>query len=136
MLAQVLVLLGQLQPLAEVRGVLVDGEARAQRGDLEQHAARLAEVDRLEVVAIADVAHVAAGGGDPLLPREMVLVARAPSDVVDRARALRAARGRRRVVGPVEAAFGALEHVLARTLGGEAERGGGDAPRDLRLRAW
>ena len=38
----------QDQRLAEVRRVLVDREAGPERGDLEEHAARLAEVDRAE----------------------------------------------------------------------------------------
>src|SRR3712207_6499064 len=41
---------GQREPLAEVGCVLVRGEAGAVCGDLEEHPARLAEVDRPEVV--------------------------------------------------------------------------------------
>src|SRR5215217_5706084 len=40
------------QPLAEVRAVLVGGETGAVGGDLEEHPARLAEVDRTEIVAV------------------------------------------------------------------------------------
>src|SRR5215213_6616550 len=43
----------QLQGTTEKRQVFVNGKAWLCRGDLEQHAARLAEVDRLEVAAIA-----------------------------------------------------------------------------------
>ena len=79
----------QAQRLAEVLGVLVDREAGGERGDLEQDAARLAEVDRLEVVAVADVGVTSPPGRrDALLPGEVVLVARGPRDVVDGARAL------------------------------------------------
>ena len=42
----------QDERLAEVLGVLVDREARPERRDLEQHAARLAEVDRPEPEAV------------------------------------------------------------------------------------
>src|SRR3954447_4275214 len=111
--AQVLVLLRQPQLLAQVLGRLVDGEARRERRDLEEHAARLAEVDGGEVVAVADVGHVLAGGAGALLPREVVLVARGPGDVVHGARteAPAAALGRR-VVGPVHMALVAVESVL------------------------
>src|SRR5690242_21961287 len=44
----------QHELLAEVLRVLVGGEAGAERGDLEQHAARLAEVDREEPEAVDD----------------------------------------------------------------------------------
>ena len=43
----------QLQPSAERRHWLVDGEAGDIGGDLEQHPAGLAEIDRAEVVAVA-----------------------------------------------------------------------------------
>ena len=61
LLAQVLVLRREPQRLAEVLGVLVDREAGGEGRDLEQDPARLAEVDRAEVVAVAHVGHVAAG---------------------------------------------------------------------------
>ena len=64
---------GSRSCLAEVLGVLVDGEAGRQRGDLEQYAAWLAEVDRAEVVAVAHVGDVAAGVADTLLPRRCSL---------------------------------------------------------------
>ena len=51
-LAQVLEVGRQRQPLAEVLGVLVDREAGAERGELEEDPVRLAEVDRLEVEAV------------------------------------------------------------------------------------
>ena len=47
-----------------MRRILVDGEAGALRGDLEQHAAGFLEVHRLEPEAIDDVGRAAAGGFD------------------------------------------------------------------------
>ncbi len=44
--AQMLVLLRQLQRLAQMRDVLVPVEAGLVRGDLEENAARRAEIDR------------------------------------------------------------------------------------------
>ena len=66
--AQVLVLGGQAQLLAEVLGVLVDGEPGRARRDLEQDPLRLAEVDRVEVVAVDHGRDVHAGLGGALLP--------------------------------------------------------------------
>src|SRR3954452_9497817 len=115
------------QLLTEVRRILIDREARRERRDLEQHAARLAEVDRAEVVAVADLGYEAAGAGDAGTPVEMVLVARRPRDVVHAARALVTARRVRSVVGPVEVARGAREPVAAVALVGESERVGEEA---------
>ena len=75
----------------------------------------IAEVDRLEVVAVAHVGDVAARRRDALLPRELVLVTGGPGDVVDAARALLGRAGRR-VVGEAEPAVGAVEQVLAVAL--------------------
>src|SRR5436190_16764228 len=72
--------------LAEVLERLVGGEAGADRGDLEQHAARLAEVDRLEVEAVDDRRRPGAGACDPLLPRLVLVRQRRPRDVVHRPR--------------------------------------------------
>ena len=69
----------------------VDREARAVVGDLEQHAARLAEVDRVEVVAVDDAAVGDAGGLQQRVPLRVLGDGRAPSDVVDSAGALAAA---------------------------------------------
>ena len=84
-----------------------------ERGDLEQDPARDAEVDRLEVVAVAHVGHVAAGVADARLPGQVVLVARGPGDVMDAAGALLVVPRGRRVVGEAELALGAAEQVLA-----------------------
>src|SRR6188472_1314222 len=54
LLAQVLEVRRKREPLAERLPRLVGREARPERRDLEEHAARLAEVDRLEVEAVDD----------------------------------------------------------------------------------
>src|SRR5205085_6375470 len=102
-LAQVLERGRQGEPLAEVLGRLVGREAGADRGDLEEDAARLAEVDRAEVEAVDDGRRGRAGVERALPPRLVVVHRRGPRDVVDRARAAHAALGGRRVVD-VEAA--------------------------------
>jgi hypothetical protein len=63
-----LVVRRERKALAEGLERLVDGEAGADRGDLEEHAARLAEVDGLEVEAVDDRGWVRTCGGDALLP--------------------------------------------------------------------
>src|SRR3954453_2309941 len=77
----------------------VHREARAVVGDREQDAARLAEVDRVEVVAVDD-----AGGRDAhfrkmVLPARVLGDGRAPGDVVHGAGALAPAVERGGVVG-------------------------------------
>ena len=62
-----------------------------QRGDLEQHAAGLAEVDRAEVEAVDLRRRLGAAGHRLLAPVEQLLGGRGPSDVVDAAGALQAA---------------------------------------------
>src|SRR5947209_16269392 len=104
--------------------VLVDREARRQGGDLEQHAAGLPEVDRLEVIAIADVGDVSSGLADPLLPGQVVLVSRGPGDVVHRAGALPTGLLRWLLVGPAELPLLAVEPVFASCHRGEPERSG------------
>src|SRR5687767_9066029 len=67
---------------------LVDGEAGTHGGDLEQDAARLAEVDRLEVLPVAHRGDVRATDE---LPAERELILFAPDrhrDVVHRAEAI------------------------------------------------
>ena len=77
------------------------------RGDLEEHPAGLAEVDRLEVEAV-DLRGRAGARGDRLLaPRHVLLDGRGPGDVVDGARALDATLLRRRVEDVEAAALGA-----------------------------
>src|SRR4051812_5732163 len=95
-------------------GVLVGGEPRREGRDLEENAARLAEVDRAEVVAILDGGDEPACAFDATLPGKLLLVRGRPGDVVDRARARQRALGRR-IVGPAEAPLHAVEPVLAPT---------------------
>src|ERR1700760_5001684 len=112
-LAQRLEARRQREALAEVRRVLVDGEARTDRRDLEQHAARLAEVDRAEVEAVDDGRRAWPPGlGDARLPRLLVVGLRRERDVVHRA----CARRRRvlwRCVICVEAAALLAAHLPA-----------------------
>src|SRR5919204_6209287 len=68
-LAQVLEGGRQREPLAEVLRRLVGREAGAEGGDLEEDAARLAEVDRAEVEAVDDGGRRRAGLQRPRPPR-------------------------------------------------------------------
>jgi hypothetical protein len=84
-------------------GRLVGCETGAERRQLEQDAARLAEVDRLEPEAIDYLGRVRAGLQHPLAPLLMLVVLGRPRHVVDAAGTLQRALGRRLVVD-VEAA--------------------------------
>ena len=95
--------------LAEVLEGLVDGEARPDRRDLEQHAARLAEVDRLEIEAVDDRRRVGTALRDALLPGLVRLGWGCPCDVVDRAGAGDAQLQRRLVVRVPGAALAAAD---------------------------
>ncbi len=84
---------GKLQVTPETAGRLVDREARAIGGNLEQDSARLAEVDRPEVVADEALGDVEAAAGNLLAQRSVLLVGGgAPGDVVDGARPTHVAR--------------------------------------------
>src|SRR4029077_13774629 len=72
-LAQVLERRRQDELLAEVRRILVRREAGPEGRDLEQDAARLAEVDRAEPEAVDDLRRMAAGGGDAGVPPPLLL---------------------------------------------------------------
>jgi hypothetical protein len=106
----------QDQALAEGGGVLVDGEAGALGGELEQHAAGLHEVDRAEPEAVDHLGRSAAGAGDGVAQGLLVLaVGHRPREVVDAADAPGAA-----------APLGVLAHVedaagAARGRAGEDE---------------
>src|SRR6218665_3045722 len=100
--------------LAEMGGVLVGVEARSERGDLEEDARRLAEVDRLEPEAVDDLGRAGAGGERAFAPGLVVVHRGGEGDVVDGAGALAARLGRRRVVDPVSAARLAADLVDAR----------------------
>jgi hypothetical protein len=79
----------QLEARAELVQGLVGGEARRVGRDLEQDAAGLAEVDRVEVLPVDHGRDVEAEGGDALAPFALDLPRLgAERDVVDRAGAL------------------------------------------------
>src|SRR5438477_442541 len=79
-------------------GRLVDGETRLVGGDLEQDAARLAEINRAEVFALDYRRHVAPRLDKYLAPVELMrVVGRPPGHVVDGADSLLAGRRLRRV---------------------------------------
>src|SRR5690242_18031114 len=69
-------------------GVLVGAEAGSDRRDLEQHTARLAEVDRAEVEAVDDGGRIRARGQHSLMPALVLLRERGERHVVHAARAL------------------------------------------------
>src|SRR5262249_20686969 len=72
----------QRETLAEVLERLVGREPGADRRDLEEDAARLAKVDRLEVEAVDDRRHGGAGRRDAFAPGRMLLDRRGPRDVM------------------------------------------------------
>ncbi len=91
--------------------ILVDREARADRRDLEQHAARLQEVHRFEVEAVDHRRRTRARVSDARAPRLEIVDRRGERHVVDRARALRAVDLRRRGIVGVEAAAVIAAHL-------------------------
>src|SRR6476660_1411285 len=78
-----------------MRWIFVGREPRSKRGDLEQDAGRLAEVDRAEPEAVDDLRRLAAGCGDAVVPGLVVLHRRGPGDVMDGARPADAGHERR-----------------------------------------
>src|ERR671936_2190586 len=96
----------QRQPLAQCLERLVGGEPGTQRRDLEEHAARLAEVDRAEIEAVDDGSRPRTRALDALAPRLVVVHRRRPSHVMDGPGAADAAFRRRLVIGiPAAALF-------------------------------
>src|SRR5437763_8001859 len=90
-----LVLRRQHQMRAKLAWRFVSREAGWVGRDLEQDPARLAEVDRVEILPVDHGRHVETGGFDPLAPFPLCgVVLGAESDVVDSARALAADRAR------------------------------------------
>src|SRR4051794_16678279 len=69
-------------------GILVSREARAERRQLEQHATRLAEVDRVKPEAIDYGRRPGARADHPLAPGFVLVVERGPSHMVDASRPL------------------------------------------------
>src|SRR2546421_3101118 len=112
----------QRQSLAEPFERLVGRETGPERGDLEEHAARLAEVDRLEPEAVDDRRRVRARVRDALSPGRVILDGRRPGDVMDGPRALQPSLRRRRVVRIERAAAGAARFPLVVAAWLEAER--------------
>src|SRR5689334_11247241 len=86
------------QPLAEMLRILVELEAGTERCDLEQHADRLAEVDRAEPETVDHGRRPSAGGAHAVDPAGVLVGRRRPRDVVNRAGAADASLVRRRVV--------------------------------------
>src|SRR5919201_960327 len=80
-----LVLRRQLKGRAQPLGRLIDREAGAIGSDLEEHAARLAEVNGAEVLAVDDRCHVQSLVDDHSAPGQLMIVVESPpGDVVDR----------------------------------------------------
>src|SRR5450759_424750 len=79
------VALGQDKRLAQALHRLVDVEARAKGGDLEEHAAGLAEIDRPEVGAVDDWSRLDTGANQRGVPVPVVVIGRGPGYVVDAA---------------------------------------------------
>src|SRR3954465_15334483 len=101
------------EALAQMRRILVGAEARAHGRDLEQHAIRHPEVDRLEVEAVDDRRRPGeAGGGHAALPGVLLVAPRRKGDVRDGAGTLDGLDGRRLVPGEPAAAVRAA-HVPA-----------------------
>src|SRR5919106_2479116 len=111
----------QHEPLPEGLDRLVGGEAGADRGDLEEDAARLAEVDRAEPEAVDYWRRPGPRCADTPLPGLVVLHRRRPGDVVDSACAPEPA-----LLAPVVAVGGAARlaaHLVGvLSLRREAER--------------
>src|SRR5688572_20890663 len=84
--------------LAEVLGILVEREAGPEGRELEEDAARLAEVDGAEPEAVDDRRRVRPGACDPRVPRVLLLHLSGPRDVVHRSGTADPALGRRLVV--------------------------------------
>ena len=102
--AQVLESGRQDERLAEVLGVLVDREPGPERRDLEEDAARLAEVDGAEPEAVDDPARMGSGGAHGCEPCLLFVDVRGPGDVMHRPGAGNPLPGGRRRIVRVEAA--------------------------------
>src|SRR5919109_735344 len=112
---------GQDDRLAEVLERLVGGEARAERRDLEQHAAGLAEVDGAKPETIDDRGGPGAALDDAIAPGLVLVHLRRPRHMVDCAASGHARLGRRLVVA-VQPAAPLPPGLPAAAGGGEAER--------------
>src|SRR5438128_4986877 len=122
LVAQRLVAQWQREPLTEVLSGLIDSEAGADGRDLKQHAARLAEVDRAEVVAVDDGCRAGARLRHQRVPPLVILHARGERDVVHGARSLAREGARRRGIVVVEALSPLAAHEpLSVVVAGEAQ---------------
>ena len=102
---------------------LVVLEADVAAGQLEEHAAGLAEVDGVEVLAVDDLGRAGAGLDGLRADRlELGVVGGRPRDVVDRAGAGDAAARRRGVVAQRRVALGAAQRPVGAAVVGEADR--------------
>jgi hypothetical protein len=123
LLAARLVLRRQLERLAERLQRLVVLEADVAAGELEEHAAGLAEVDRVEVLAVDDVRGARAGlDGLRTHGLELGVVGRRPCDVVDGPGARGAALLRRLVVAQERVALVAAQRPFRAAVVAEAQR--------------
>src|SRR5439155_12420156 len=89
----------QCETFAEMLGVFIDREARAEGRDLEESGARLSEVDRAEVEPVDHRRRLPAERENALAPRLVLVHRRCPGDVMDRACTGRASLRGRLVVG-------------------------------------
>src|SRR5262245_29871045 len=121
LLPAVLVVGRQRELLTQGLEWLVHSEARAERRDLEQDAARLAEVDGAEVEAVDHRRRARPGLDHPLASLLVIVHLGGPGDVVDAAGSLKAALGGRRVEA-VEASASIAAGIPAVVPGLEAER--------------
>src|SRR5437879_6716625 len=100
--------------------VLVDRKAWADGRDLDQHAARLAEIDRAEVEPFDHLGRALPGRRDTLAPGLLIGRLRGERHMMHRARALAGGPWRRRVVG-VEARALLSAHLPATAVLAAAE---------------
>src|SRR3954470_19834619 len=105
----------QDERLAEMRGILVDGEPRTKRRDLEEHAAGFLEVDRLEPEAIDYLGRMPAGAFHLRADEQFfVEIRHRPRKMMHRADAPRAAPLVRRLADVDDA--GRVGEAVARPL--------------------
>src|SRR3979411_48932 len=108
-----LVLGGEPERLAEVSGLLVDGETWGQGCDLDQDPARFPDVDGVEVVAVERPDHLTSRRQRAVTPALELVVACTPGDVVNRSSATSPRLRRARVIAPVHVPLAAVETELA-----------------------
>src|SRR5207248_2780411 len=122
LVAQVLVVRRQRDLLAQELERLVDRETRPDRRDLEQDAARLAEVDGLEIEAVDHRGRVRSGLQHTIAPGLLLVRWARPGNMMHRAGSLDARLGRRWVVGIERTALLAAHLPLVLTVLLESKR--------------